>query len=370
MQQSFQKSFSLILLIIFVSLSCSAPTEEKEIEGNTTNFCIPEAFKDKINLYEVQKVDIVDKLHLTGSVETDPDRVLNFISLVSGIITNTYFTIGDEVKKGQVLADLKSTDLTSLQSEQKTLSSQLRVATKRLESARSMYESGISSEKDLMEAQSEYDVLNTGLERVENNLSLFSPSPQQGIFHVKAPASGIITDKKIAAGTQITSEGIPLFTISNLKEVWIMANVYASNVEHVHKGMEAEVRAYSYEDLVFKGTVSVISQVLDSESKVLKARIVLDNEDLKLKPGMLVDVYVTLAATGEAIAVPTDYLVFDSNTNFAITYRNECSIEIRPVTIMSKDAGVSYIQDGLSAGETIITKNNLLIYEQLKNFQN
>ncbi|MCE7055444.1 efflux RND transporter periplasmic adaptor subunit [Algoriphagus sp. AGSA1] len=367
MQQLSNKFIAVALAASLGTFSCSkVPEQTKE---KPTNFCLNDTFKSKVGFYEVSLEPIVEKLHLTGSVETNPDHVLSFIPLVSGIITNTYFSIGDEVKKGQVLAELKSTELISMQSEQKSLNSQLKVTTKRLESAKSMYESGISSEKDLLEAESELDVLNTELERVTNNLNLFSPSEERGVFQIKSPVSGIITDKYISGGTQISSEGDPLFTISNLEEIWIMANIYASNISHIEKGMPAEVRTLSYKDLTLQGEVSVISQVLDTESKVLKARIVLKNTDLKLKPGMLVDVYLSKGASGSALAVPMDNLIFDSNRYFALVYRNDCSIEVRAIDIMSKNEGIAYIKEGLNEGEQILSTNNLLVYEQLKNFQ-
>lgn len=365
-----RKSIPVIFLALYlITGSCGEPQAEEQ-RSKPTSYCLNEDFKQKVGFYQVTSQPIVEKLHLTGSVETNPDRVLNFISLVSGIITNTYFSIGDEVKKGQVLAELNSTELTSMQSEQRALTSQLRVATKKLESTKSMYEGGISSEKDLLEAQSELDVLQTELERVTQNLSLFSPSEERGVFQIKSPVTGIITEKNIAGGTQISSEGEPLFRISNLQEIWVMANVYASNVALIQRGMKAEISAMSYPDMQLEGEISVISQVLDSESKVLKARIVLDNQNLQLKPGMLVDVYVATESTGNAVAVPLDHLIFDSNQYFALVYRNDCSIETRRIDFLSKNSGVAYVAAGLIEGEQIISTNNLLIYEQLKNFQN
>lgn len=365
-----KKLTSYSLLAIFLGIMACSETEKSTGNSKPTAFCLSESFKQKLAFQTVSSQPIVEQLHLTGSVETNPDRVLNFISLVSGIITNTYFSIGDEVQKGQVLAELNSAELTSMQSEQKALNSQLRVAEKKLESTQSMFESGISSEKELLEVQSEYDILESELERVTQNLKLFSPSETFGVFQIKAPVTGIITEKYIAGGTQISSEGDPLFRISNLDEIWVMANIYASNVALIQKGLKAQINTLSYPDLKLQGEISVISQVLDKESNVLKARIVLDNEGLKLKPGMLVDVYVDIASQGTALAVPIENLIFDSNQYFALVRRNDCSIEVRKLDFFSKNAGIAYVSNGLKEGDEIISTNNLLIYEQLKNFQN
>lgn len=362
--------WSIPVLIFLLAIQSCSQSSENVLENKPTNFCLTEPFLGKVEFTDIKKTPIIEKLHLTGTVESNPDKVLSFISLVSGIITNTYFSIGDEVKKGQVLAELNSTELTSMQSEQKELTSLIRVATKKLQSTQSMYENGISSEKDLIEAQSDLDVLETNLYRVTTNLNLFSPSGEPGVFEIKSPVSGIITSKRISGGSQISSEGEPLFTISNLDEIWVMANVYTSNVGLVQKGMKAEVKTLAYQDFVKNGEVSVISQVLDPESNVVKARIVLENKNLQLKPGMLVDVYLDKPSSKESIAVSNNHLIFDSNQNFALVYRNECEIEVRKVEIFSKNEGISYLASGLEEGETIISKNQLLIYEQIKNFEN
>src|SRR5690554_8233716 len=75
-----------------------------------------------------------------------------------------------------------------------------------------------------------------------------------------------------------------LFTISELNEVWVQINVYASNLRNITQGMEVKIRSLSYPDIVFTGKVDALSHVLDSESGVIKARVAIQNEDLLLKP--------------------------------------------------------------------------------------
>ncbi len=355
------------LIGTILPISCS---NSKEQNNNSTskNYCLDDNFKSKIELAQPQKQQVTESIPLTGSIETNPDKVVHFVSLVSGIISNTYFSLGDKVTKGQILAELRSAELSELQSQFKTIASQIKVAEKKLQSLQSMFDDGIASQKDLMEAQSELEVLQAEKERINTNLGLFSASAEKGVFQIKAPATGIITDKSISAGMQISAEGEPLFTISDLSEVWVLANIYAANVVNIEPGMRASIKTLSYPDKTFEGEISSISQVLDEKSKVLKARIVLQNTDLKLKPGMIVDVTAFKEQGTEALCIPTDAMIFDDNNNYVVVYRNDCEIEIKPVEILAQSNGNTFISSGVAEDEKIVSKNHLLIYEQIKNF--
>lgn len=339
----------------------SQPTENE-------NYCLSESFKEKLEFETAVREQVVEFIPLTGSVETNPDKVIPFVSLVGGVISNTHFSLGDHVTKDQVLAELHSTELSSLQSQLQRIGSQIRVAENRMSAVQSMYDDGISSEKELTEAESDLEVLKAEKQKINANLNLYSASAEKNVFQIKAPASGIITAKSIASGTQISADGEPLFTVSDLREVWVLANVYASNVQNIKAGMEVTITTLSYPDEIFEGEIATISQVYDLEARVLKARVVLPNKDLKLKPGMVVDVTAMKKSDVEALQIPTSAVVFDDNQNFVVVYKDDCEVEIRKVEILSKSNGITYLSAGINEHEKILSKNQLLVYEQIKNF--
>jgi membrane fusion protein, heavy metal efflux system len=359
---------SCVIAAILFS-NCSNP-EEQTISTGNKNYCLDENFKSKIELAQPKKQIVTEGIPLTGVVETNPDKVIHFVSLVGGIIANTNFLLGDKVTKGQVLAELRSTELSELQSQSKTIASQIQVAEKKLQSMQSMYDDKIASQKDLLEAQSDLDVMKAEKERIDANLSLYSASTEKGVFQIKSPTSGIVTAKSISAGTQISAEGEPLFTISDLSEVWVLVNVYATNVVNIETGMQVNIKTLSYPDEIFEGKIAAISQVLDTEAKVLKARVVLPNTNFKLKPGMIVDVTALKEFKTEALSISTSAMVFDNSRNYVVVHSGDCEMEIRQVEILTKSNGITFLASGLNENEKIISKNHLLIYEQIKNFHN
>jgi len=359
------KKYIVPISFILLLAGCKNKEEFKSVQKE--QFCLNEKTKSIIEITTVTKENVTEGIHLTGSINANPDKVINFVSLVDGIISNTYFSLGDAVTKGQVLAEMQSTELSSLQAELRSLKAQIEVAKVDLEAKKQMSKDGISSNKELIEAQNELLILEAEKQKVENNLSLYSASSTKNVFQIKAPASGIITAKNINSGTTVTNEGEPLFSISDLNNVWAMANIYATDIAHISKGMEVEIKTLSYPDEIFKGKIDVISQVLDEDAKVLKARIVLNNEGFKLKPGMIADIIALKKTDKQKVAVPTSCLVFFNGKNYVLVYKDDCDIEAREVTLLTKGNGITYIESGLDENEKIITKNQLLIFEALNN---
>ncbi|KQO20932.1 RND transporter [Flavobacterium sp. Leaf82] len=361
------KKFILIpILGLMLVYGCGKKEEIKDTKDE--KFCIDKELKEKITIEAVQKRAVSESINLTGNITYNNDHVVQFNSLVEGIITKTTFSLGDYVKKGQVLAEIKSTELNSMQSESKSLQSQISVAQRQLQSSKSMFEDGIASQKDLLQAQSELDVLRSSLENVKANLAMFSASSERAVFQIKAPTEGYIVAKNISPGMQITEGSEPLFTISDLKEIWVLVNVYTSNLKNVTQDMLVDVTTPAYPGEIFKGKIAMLAKVFDADEHVLKARIVMENKNLKLKPGMTADIIIDKSLGGEMLAsLPAKAAIFDNNRDYILIYKDDCTIETREINPVIKNNNWIYFNKGVKEGEMVITKNHLLIHERLKN---
>lgn len=355
----------IYLIPLALLFSCN---EKETVTEKNEKFCLNDDLKKKVTIEEIKREPVSETFTLTGNVTYNSDNVIQFTSLINGVVTNTYFSLGDYVKKGQVLAEIKSTELNGLQSENKSVESQLAVAQRQLASVKSMFEDGIASQKDLIQAESEVKVLKASLENIKSNLALYSASPEKSVFQIKAPSNGFIVAKNMSSGMQISSGSEPLFTISDLNEVWVMVNIYATDMQNIRENMEVKIKTLAYPDEVFSGKISALSQVFDAEEHVLKARIVMKNTDLKLKPGMSADIILNKsnASAESLLAVPVKAVIFDDNQNFLVVYKDDCNLEIRQVDPVTKNREVVYFDKGIQENEKIISKNQLLIYESLK----
>ena len=357
------KKHLLLLVLFLLFIGCKEQEKIENIENN--KFCLDEDNRENVGLLTLTKENVKQQIHLTGSIESNPDRVVHFVSLVDGIISKTYFSLGDAVEKDQVLAEMQSTELSSLQAELRSLKAQIEIAKVELSATEQMFEDGISSNRDLIEAQNNLRVLESEKQKVENNLSLFSASSTKNVFQIKAPTSGIITAKNINSGSTVTDNGEILFSISDLKNVWAMANIYATEIADIKTGMPIELKTLSYPNEKFEGKIDVVSQVLDDDARVLKARIVLENPEFKLKPGMLADITVLKESKTEAIAIPTSAIIFFDNKNYVLVHHDDCHIEKREIQLLTESNGKAYIENGLNENEKILTQNHLLIFEEI-----
>ncbi len=357
------------LLISFIPLcftACNRPAEKEPPKQE--NYCLDEAFKKNLEFTTATKQQVSEGIHLTGTVEGNTDKQVVFKSLFNGIVSNVNFALGQTVSKGQILAEIKSPEYSALSTELNSLESQISVAETELSAVKAMYGDGLASQKEFNKAQSELNILKAQKAKVAQTQHLFGASATKDVFLIKAPASGVITQKAISAGMQISGEEAePLFTVSNLDDVWVMANVYASIIRNITEGMEVEIRTVSYPDEVFRGRISMVPQVLDEASKVLKARIVIKNTGYKLKPGMLTDITALKTSKTEAISIRTGDLIFSDNEPYVVVYNNDCDLETRKIEVLAKNNDTLFIKSGLKENERVVSRNQLLIFNRLIN---
>jgi cobalt-zinc-cadmium efflux system membrane fusion protein len=170
----------------------------------------------------------------------------------------------------------------------------------------------------------------------------------------------------ITNGTAIrTDNNAGLFTISDLKNVWIQANVYEGNIGKVHQGDSVKITTISYPDKVFTGKVDKLMDALDPATKTLKMRIVLPNPGYLLKPQMFATVTLENNENKAAISVSAKSLVFDNSQYYVVVLDAQNHVQIRAVQLISNNGTTAYIQSGLSPGERVVASNAILIYGSL-----
>ncbi|MDR6196115.1 efflux RND transporter periplasmic adaptor subunit [Siphonobacter sp. SORGH_AS_0500] len=315
---------------------------------------------------EVHASTPIQKISLTGKVNYNPDRVVKFVPLLDGVVSKVNFALGDYVKQGQVLLELRSSELTNLSSELKTAQATLRTAERNLSSVKDMYEDKLATEKELVQAESEVDVAKQSIIKAQETLNLYGGSLEKGVLVVRAASNGYIVEKNIVVGQQVEAGTEALFTISDLKQVWVTANIYAGQLDQVKEGMPVEITTTAYPNTVFHGKISRFANVFDPNERVLKAQIFLDNPGLLLKPEMFVIIRVQKTGKETTLAVPTKAVVFDDDRYFVVQYEDECHLKLVHLTPLFQNADSTYFQGGIQVGEKILVKNQLLVYNQLK----
>src|SRR5690606_19327670 len=122
-----------------------------------------------------------------------------------------------------------------------------------------------------------------------------------------------------------------LFTVSELNDVWVLANVFETDIAKVKEGYSADIVTISYPDKVFHGKVDKIYNFLDPATKTMQIRIRLDNKDMELKPEMFATITLRYNDGNSMIAVPSSALIFDRSKNYVLVFRDKYNIQVREV---------------------------------------
>lgn len=330
-------------------------------------YIIPDSVLHSTRFDTTQICPVKDAITLTGSVDFDQDHQVNIFPLVSGIVQDIKVQPGDQVQAGQVLAVVKSSEMAGYSSNLITAESNLAVAKKNLEAQKDLYKSGLSSQLDVTAAQSNYDQAAGQLEMVRRVLKI-NGNNTQGDYIVKSPINGFIVQRNVSNNTMIrTDNGTSLFTISDLRQVWVQANVYESNIDKVHVGDSVQITTVSYPNRVFRGKIDKVMNVLDPSSKVMKVRIILPNPDYLLKPQMFTRSVIYKEYNQQSVCVSASSLVYDHSQYYVLVYQGKGIAEIRPVEVQSMVANKAYLSAGVKEGEVLVSSNSLLIYDALNN---
>lgn len=358
-----KKLYPLLGALTLLFTACSTKTENKQDSDKEINKTFVETVKTAKATLSNQKEDLT----LTGKVDYDPDKVVSYVPLVSGIVERTYFSLGDKVQKGQVLLDIRSADLSSLESELIGAENEVKVAQRELQSAQALFDDNMLSEKELLEAESQLKQAKANLVKTKSDMSTYGSSKGNGTFSIKAPISGYIIEKNVSTGSPVSSDGDPIFMVADLSNVWITANVYASNLKFVKEGMDVDITTLSYPGEVFHGKINTLSQIFDPEEKVLKARIQMPNADMKLKPEMSVVITAKSDTQNRLLSIPTDALIFDNNKNYVVIENTPGNFSITEVDLQGHHDNETYVRSGLKENDNVVIKNQLLIYSNLNN---
>ncbi|WP_245744910.1 efflux RND transporter periplasmic adaptor subunit [Hymenobacter actinosclerus] len=328
-------------------------------------FVLSDQLLRELKIDTVRLEAVRDELTLTGQIASNGDKTVKVYPLVGGVVEQLSVELGDHVRKGQVLAVIRSGEIADLQNQSSTAGTDLDIARKNLSVLDDQYKSGLASERDVSLARQELRKAQSNVGKSRKQLSVYGVSAD-GTYELRAPISGFITEKNVTDHMQFNADNVgSLFTVSNLDDVWILANVFESDISRVKEGYAADVTTLSYPDRHFSGRIDKVFNVLDPDSKVMKVRVRLPNPSYLLKPEMYAQVTVSTTGTAQMLAIPAKCVVFDKDRNFVMVFKDRHHIETREVKIAKTVGSTAYVAEGLKAGEQIIAQNQLLVYDEL-----
>lgn len=327
-----------------------------------------------------------------GSIAVDDNLTTPVFSHYSGRVIKVIAMLGDVVEPGAPLFVIHASEFVQAQNDLITALANLQTARSQLSMAQTtekrahelyLAQGGAlkdwqQAQTDLITAQNTVRSDETALHAVRSRLRILGKTDEEiasleaqptqklnPVATVAAPIAGTITQRQIGAGQYINSEANgatnPVFTISNLSTVWLIANVREADAPLMHVGEPVEVHVLAFPGRVFKAKISWVAPSIDSSTHRLSVRADVENPQGELKPGMFANFSIITGEAETAPAVPQRAIVYEGDTARVWVAGADGTIVARPVRTGRIADGMVEILAGVSPGEKVVTSGALFI---------
>lgn len=294
-----------------------------------------------IRLEKVTTKSFGESFSAVGRIEPDERRFYAVQTRIPGFVERlSVRAVGDPVSKGQKIAEIYAPDLLAAQQEYLAL----------------LGLNSVDSDNSLKQAaRNRLKLLGMTEEEVTAIAKSGKSSPRFGVY---APASGIVTELGVREGGQLMA-GSSLIQISDLSQVWMIAEVPERDAARLKPGITADVQLQSLPGEVFKGKVGYLYPMLNDKSRTLQVRIELPNKGNRLRPGMYANVEFT-GQIREALSVSTETIIATGKRKIVIVKEANGYRPVEITTGQERDS-CTEILSGLSEGEEVVASGQFLI---------
>lgn len=293
-----------------------------------------------------------DEIRVTGNVEADETRISSIQVRFPGWIRKVYVDATYRyVRKGQPLFTIYSPDLVA--TEQEYL-----LARQNQQQLNSSTVAGVSSGAASLanaakERLSQWEVTQEEISKLESTGKVITD------LTFNAPASGYITEKNVLPNMYVQPD-TKLYTVAELSTVWVNAQVFQPDIGKIKPGDVAQITVDAYPGKTFAGRVDQILPQVDANTRTVRVRLVLSNPQLKLKPGMYVNVVLKIPL-GRQLVVPASAVLQSGTSQVVFVNRGDGNLEPRQVMTGARVRDEFIVVSGLKARESIVTSANFLI---------
>lgn len=299
----------------------------------------------------VEQRNIGGTFRTVGRVAVDETRVRHVNVKVPAFVEHIYVDyVGKKVNRGDPLFSIYSPELLSTQEE-------YLLALKSRDDLAKLGGSTKSDGTDLVTAARRklelWDVPTATMDRIE---STRTPTKTLTLY---SPASGVVTKKDVVEGMKLDAGAMP-YEIVDLSLVWVLADVYESELRLVKQGMAANLTLAAFPNREFKGKVVFLDPLLDAETRTVKVRITFPNPTGELRPGMFGEV-VLLGSPHQGNTIPADAVIDTGTEKIAFVAIGEGKFEPRPLKLGPSDGTAVEVLSGVTLGERVVTRANFLV---------
>jgi cobalt-zinc-cadmium efflux system membrane fusion protein len=323
------------------------------------------------------------RLNLTGEVQLDLTRVAQIAPAGAGRVEEVRRNLGEKIAADDVLAVVQSSEFGEAQASFLEARARVDLARQTFDREKQLHENKISSQADYLTARNELASAEALVAAARKRLQLFGLSVERieslvsadadaafGQLAITSPVAGTVIEQNVVRGRLVETRDT-LYRVADLSRVWVWCDLYESDLASLHEriaaggAVQAEVRTGAFPQAVFHGTLDLIGSELDRQTRMLKVRVVVDNAEGKLKPGMFVRVALGLDGERAVLRVPAAAVLSDAGRQFVFVQLTDELWARRDVTAGPAQDGFVEVQEGLNDGDVVASRGAFMFKSEV-----
>ena len=339
----------------------------------------------QLTIEPVREQPLTVERDTTGKISFNEERLTPVYTPYAGRVLEVLATKGVAVRSGQPLLVLESPELVTVQNDLAAARSELskakigldaaRVAAER---ARNLHTQGAIATKDMQQAetelaraQDEQRRAQAALAAMEHRLALFGKKPEEiarlgdhvdRTIVIRAPIAGTIVERKVGLGQYLRADASDaLFLIADLSTVWVLADVYESDLADMRLNAPVEVSVAAYPHLTLSARIAAINPTVDPASRTVRVRCLVQNTEGLLKPDMFATIKVRSLTPHTVPVVPASAVLSQGTETLVFVEEAPGRFRQRQVQLGRAMQDAIVVQRGVQQGERIVTRGVLLL---------
>ena len=354
----------LTSLLLITGCKKSQPSSATQTAQDPNLVMGNESLLAQIKISEVSQSDVSDILRVAGQIDFDEQALTRIGASVTGRVIQINAQLGNEVKKGDTLALINSSELSNSQLAYLKARSEKEFHRRAVQRAKTLFEADVISAAELQRRESEYEVASAQTRATQDQLrvlgvnlkameELATTGAIDSVASVMATIKGVVVERKVTTG-QVVQPADVLFTVADLSRVWAVAQVPEQQVAQVKVGQSVRIEVPALENEKLIGKLIYVGQTVNPESRTVLVRTELDNTSGRLKPSMLASMLIE-STPAKRMVVPITAIVREQDADYVFIEQKPGSFRLKSVRLSSEHNGQRVVLDGLSQGMRIVS---------------
>ena len=317
----------------------------------------------QLKLATVTSQPVAETLRVAGRIDFDEQRLARIGATITGRVTEIDAVLGQTVKKGDVLARLNSSELSTQQLAYLKARAELELNRRNAERAKALFEADVIAAAELQRRQSEYQISVAETRAAADQLQLLGVTPAaierlgkhgavNSLTPVVATLSGVVVERKLAQG-QVVQPADALFVVADLSNLWAVAQVPEQQVSQVKAGQSVSIEVPALGNEKLLGKLIYVGQTIDPETRTVLVRTALDNSDGRLKPAMLASMLIE-AKPADRLVIPASAVVRENDMDHVFVAEEAGAFRLVRVKLGVEQGGLRVVLSGLKGQERVV----------------